>query len=286
MVNSEWLRAFVAFAERMNFTHAAEALHISQPALHVQIRKLSDSIGSPLYVRRGRVLSLTTEGRCLLAFGREQVERNEAFLADIRHGARSDVVTLTAGEGTFLYLLGDAVGSYQSKPGTKLRILARDREQALEALQLGEAHLAVTVMDEVPDAFVAKPVARVGSAVVLPKGHRLASRHTVSIHDLADEPVIVPAEGRPQRAALAKAWSDAGVLLKPAVEVNGWELMLHFARLGLGVAIVNDFCKEPPGTVMKPLRGLPRIHYQLLKLRGRVHSHAVTTLEKAILDHT
>jgi DNA-binding transcriptional LysR family regulator len=69
MINSEWVRAFVTFAETLNFTHAATRLHISQPALHVQIRKLGESLQTPLYVRHGRSLTLTDEGRKVLAFG-------------------------------------------------------------------------------------------------------------------------------------------------------------------------------------------------------------------------
>jgi DNA-binding transcriptional LysR family regulator len=67
-MNEEWLRSFVAFAERMSFTAAARALHISQPALHVQVRKLSESLGVVLYHREGRVLVLTSEGERVLAF--------------------------------------------------------------------------------------------------------------------------------------------------------------------------------------------------------------------------
>jgi len=53
-MNYEWIFAFVVFAEHLNFTRAAHQLHISQPALHVQIKKLSDAIGRPLYRRNGK----------------------------------------------------------------------------------------------------------------------------------------------------------------------------------------------------------------------------------------
>jgi DNA-binding transcriptional LysR family regulator len=181
-------------------------------------------------------------------------------------------------------MLGDAIRSFQRASRAKLRVLTRDRDRALDAVRLGEAHLAVTVLDEVPDEFIAKPVARVGSAVVLPKTHRLAEKRSVSIAELDGEPLIVPAEGRPQRAALAKAWADAGAAWQPAVEANGWELILHFARLGLGIAVVNDFCRAPSGMVMKPLRGLPTLQYQVLRRRGRVYSETAAALERTILE--
>ncbi|HET9933467.1 MAG TPA: LysR family transcriptional regulator, partial [Polyangiaceae bacterium] len=109
MINSDWLESFVSFAEDMNFTRAAERRHISQPALHVQIQKLSAQLGAPLYVRRGRVLELTAQGREVLAFGREQRARSAQLEAALRPGAREQTVTLAAGEGTFLHLLPPAL---------------------------------------------------------------------------------------------------------------------------------------------------------------------------------
>src|SRR5688500_7316736 len=140
MIHSEQLRAFLAFGEAQNFTRAAERLHISQPALHVQIKKLGESLGVPLYARRGRRLELTVAGNTLLAFAREQQERTATLIADLKLERREDVVVLAAGEGTFLYLLGDALKSFQRVGRAQLRVLTRDREAAVAAVQLGEAH--------------------------------------------------------------------------------------------------------------------------------------------------
>src|SRR5262245_25578489 len=85
----EWLEAFVAFAERMSFTHAARDLHISQPALHVQIARLADALGAPLYRRQGRALILTAEGRETLRFAREMRERAAELRDRVRTGASS-----------------------------------------------------------------------------------------------------------------------------------------------------------------------------------------------------
>ncbi|HET9933364.1 MAG TPA: LysR family transcriptional regulator substrate-binding protein, partial [Polyangiaceae bacterium] len=165
---------------------------------------------------------------------------------------------------------------------TRLRILTRDREQALSAVLLGEADLAVTVADEVPPAVLARPLLRVSASVVLPAAHPLARKRAVSLASLSGERLIVPPLGRPLRAALAHAFSEARVSFTPSIEVTGWELMLCFAELGLGVAIVNDFCKAPKGTVKRPLRGLPSVQYQLLRLRERRPTESARALEHAV----
>jgi len=286
MVNAEWVRAFVTFAETLNFTHAAARLHISQPALHVQIRKLGESLQAPLYVRHGRSLTLTAEGRKVLAFGREQEERTARLIDDVTGTPRDTGVVLAAGEGTFLHLLSGPLRAFQRGKGSKLRVLTRDREQALSAVQLGEAHLAVTVIDDIPPEVISRRVAKVGAAVVMPRNHPLARKRSIAIRDLRDEPLIAPPAGRPLRATLAQAWAAADQPLSPAVEANGWELMMRFAELGLGVAIVNDFCSPPRGTVRRPLSGLPSLQYQLLRLRAREQSAAALALEAAIIAST
>ena len=72
-----------------------------------------------------------------------------------------------------------------------------------------------------------------------------------------NEPLIAPPAGRPLSATLAHAWAAADQPWTPAVEASGWELMMRFAELGLGVAIVNDFCSPPRGTVRTAPIGPP-----------------------------
>lgn len=284
MIDSEWLRSFVVFGETLSFTHAARRLHISQPALHVQIRKLGESLATPLYGRRGRALELTVQGRKLLAYGREQQERENLLLDELKPGSSDGSVVLAAGEGTIMNLLSPALHAFQRSKAAKLRVLTRDRDQALAAVQLGEAHVAVTVLDDVPGNLVARRVARVGAVVVMPKAHRLTKKRSLSIRDLRDEPLIAPSPGRPLRESLARAWAEAELTWSPAVEANGWELMIRFVELGMGLAVVNDFCQAPRGTVRRRLSGLPFVHYQLVRLRDRKSTPAAALLERLIVD--
>jgi DNA-binding transcriptional LysR family regulator len=222
----------------------------------------------------------------VLAFGREQEERVAQLIDDVRGSPRETSVVLAAGEGTFLHLLSEPLRAFQRGKRGTLRILTCDREQALNAVQLGEAHLAVTVIDDVPPNVISRLVAKVGAAVVLPRNHPLARKRSIAIRDLRDEPLIAPPAGRPLRATLAQAWAAADQPWAPAVEATGWELMMRFAELGLGLAIVNDFCSPPRGTVRRPVSGLPAVQYQLLRLRNRQQSPAALALEAAILATT
>lgn len=283
MIKSDWLRSYIAFAEDLNFTRAAARLHISQPALHVQIAKLSEAVGATLYLRTGRALALTEQGRRVLAFARELEERTESFLAGMS-GQPRDTVVLAAGEGTLLYVLGPAVRRMSQRTEVKVRALTRDGAGTLAALAAGEAHLGVAALDAVPEHVTARLLRRVGMSLVMPRDHRLSRKRRVRLRDLHGERLIVPPAERPHRQQLARALAAQGVRWELAVEASGWELMLEYARLGVGLAVVNDICRTPRGTVMRPIPELSPVHYHVLHRSERKLSAAAEALRALIIE--
>lgn len=279
-MNYDWLFSFVVFSEHLNFTRAAEQLHITQPALHAQVRRLSEQLGLRLYRRRGRALELTEEGRRLAAFGRQTQAEGEALCGQLRGEEGRAPVTLAAGQGAFLYLLGPAIRRFRAE-GWPLRALPTPGPAAVEAVVEARADVAVAVLQGRPSALDRKPLCKVGQVVLLPKEHKLAGRRRLRPRDLEGEALIVAPEGRPHRAMIAQALS--GLRWSVAVEAMGWELMLHLARCGLGLAIVNDFCPPPPGMRALPLGGLPKVEYQLLTRPG-TQREAVQRLAELIAN--
>src|SRR5262245_28103155 len=129
MIQTDALAAFAVFADHLNFTHAAAALHISQPALHVKVNKLAAEVGRPLYERRGRTLTLTPEGEAVARFARDLDTRMSTFLTEVRGAAEARPLTLAAGEGAYLYLLGDVIRTFH-RP---LKLINRDSTRMLAA---------------------------------------------------------------------------------------------------------------------------------------------------------
>lgn len=269
IIDSDALAAFVVFAEHLNFTHAAAALGLSQPALHAKVRRLGESLGLELYSREGRTLALTDHGRALLRFGREADSRARDFLSE-RHGQgeRAPVV-LAAGQGSYLYLLGEAIQRYLRRARTSrrppLRLLTRNGEGTLEALRTGEASLGVAVLDAPPTDLEATSICEVPQVLAMPSRHPLARKRKLKLAHLADLPLIVAPAGRPHRETLARALRDAGVPWRVAVETHGWPAMIHFVRLGVGLAVVNGTVKLPRGCVARPIPALPSTRYWLLQ---------------------
>lgn len=260
--NLEWLRAFVAFAEHLNFTRAAEALHLSQPALHVQVKKLGEQLGVTLYERRGRALVLTDEGREVLAFGRELLARCERFGARLHRRPDDTPPHLAAGEGALLYLLPLHA---LVRGGARLRTTVLDGASTVRAVREGEADVGVAALARPPEGLESAPVAESESVLLVPAGHRLAARRRVRARDLDGERLVLPPRGRPQRDAIEHWLRGAQARVEVDVEARGWPLTLRFASLGLGLAIVNDFCPTPRRMRAIAVEGLPRQRYFALR---------------------
>lgn len=278
------LNAFIAFAELENFTKAARAVHLSQPALFAQIGKFEQELGVSLYERHGRNVTLTQAGKRTLAFAREMRDRIEAYQAEVRGEEVDAAVVLCAGRGSYLYLLGRAIRRFRRKDRWPLSTLVHGRDDTVKAVASGIAHVGVTAaLDDTPSHLQATTLCSVSAHVAVPADHSLASKAKVKLRDLAGVPLIAAPRHRGQRQRLEAAMSAAGGHCNVVIEADGWDLMLHFVQLGLGIAIVNEGCRPPRGVTLKRLSGLADIDYVMLTRKNQIHP-GVAQLVDAIVD--
>jgi DNA-binding transcriptional LysR family regulator len=284
-VSTDALASFAVFADHLNFTRAAGELHISQPALHVKVRKLAESLGRPLYRREGRRLVLTAEGESVARFARELDTRVAGFLAEVRGTAPVRPVVLAAGEGAYLYLLGDVVRDALAGPAPRLRLINGDHARALAAVRTGRADLGVAVLEVLPGDVATVSLARYPQLLVLPEDHPLTALPRLTLADLAGVRLVVPPPHRPLRIILERALRAADIAWTVAVEAEGWPLMLHFVALGVGLTVVNGCVRLPEGLVGREIADLPPVTYHALHLPGRESDPRVADLLTAIRAH-
>lgn len=273
------LETFRAFARNENFTRTAEDLHISQPAVFVKIQELSKLLGVVLYQREGRQLRLTAAGLELA----RQAEEIHGRLLELQATFRDDrptPVTLAAGQGAYRYLLANPLSRFmrETKNHLHLELLTADREQCFEYLSKGRAQLAVTNLPmPIEEGSASKAsnaamkielLSQVHSVVVFPNSHKFRGRKTLDLGDLAEECLILPPKGRPQRQQIEDAFGALGLYPKVRVETTGWDLMMKFTLLGLGLTIVNSLCELPKGLSSRVLEGLPDTRYCLMYRQG------------------
>jgi DNA-binding transcriptional LysR family regulator len=264
------LGAFVTFSEDLNFTHAAERLHISQPALHVKIQKLSKQLGVPLYAKHGRVLTLTQHGQELARFGRETQVQVSSFLQTLGLSGQTQKVVLAAGSGCYRYLLAGPLRTFQlqkSSHQSDLQLITSNSLRTQELIREGQAHFGVTVLESLPPDILTHRIHTADGVLVMKRCHPLARRKTLSVKDLAHQDLIVPALGQPLRNSIARLLEAYQVPWTPTVEAGTWELMIHFVEIGLGSAIINGCCHVPRDLVAIPIREFPKVQYYLLSKR-------------------
>src|SRR5262245_11552609 len=150
LLESDALRAFAVFAEHRNFTAAATALHISQPSLHVKIKKLAAALGVELYRREGRTLALTDAGTLLATFADDSRRRVGDLLVELRE--EQPAVRLAAGPGTLRWVISPALQAIR-RSGRTVHVITANRDAALSSLASGQADLAVTALDPPPPAL-------------------------------------------------------------------------------------------------------------------------------------
>lgn len=284
--NLDALQSFAVFADTLNFSESARLLHISQPALHAKVRKLSEQLDATLYVRVGSALQLTQAGEQVARHARELLTFNRRFVKGLAMGQDTPVVTLAAGEGAYLYLLGKALSQF-SGPGTSphLQLLTRNRDEAIQAVRAGQAQLGIAPLGTVPADLQARRLTSVGQVLVVPRTHALAARKSVRLRDLKGAHLIVPPAGRPHRELLGRLLQAESVPWQPSLEANGWELMLRFAQMGFGLTVVNACCRIPRELVGIPLQGYPPLEYHVFHAADRPPTAHEQRLKDALLSH-
>ena len=278
-LNYDELMAFGVFAEVMNFTYAAERLHLSQPALHSRVKRLTESVGEPLYVRQGRELALTRAGQELAAHAKQVASLTEDVLARIERGERAPV-TLTSGPGALIHLLKPALRLAQ-RSVYPLRLLPLRGPEALKAVREARADVAVGVFGD--EALGAELEAsfwrRVGQMLVVPQAHRWADRATLHAGELHGARLIVAPARMPHRVSTEAALRAHGARFEVAVEATGWELMVHLVTCGFGEAIVNDFLTLPEGVCAVKLEGFEALDYRVVRRRDVPYEGALWLYE-------
>jgi DNA-binding transcriptional LysR family regulator len=236
------LRYFLAVAEELHFGHAAQRLHMAQPPLSQQIRKLEEEIGYPLFLRSSRSVKLTPAGKVLVDRARRTLHKVDEDLEAVRSVARGEVGVLKVGfvGSAMLTSLPAILGKYRRLYSrVQLHLNEFHTSQLIDSLRDGSADVALardagTAEDlHVEHAFVEPFVA------VVPGRHPLARLRTIPIARLRDEPfVFFP------RTAGSYAWENAIKLFeqhgfRPNVvqEAPRWLTVVRLVGAGLGVTI-------------------------------------------------
>lgn len=234
-------KIFYHAAKHLNFTEAARELFITQSAVSQAIKNLEKQLGNPLFYRQGRNMNLTWEGRLLY----EHVEKayhiiksaeakfkeiNNLELGEIRIGA-SDTICK--------YFLMSFLEKFNERhPGVKIRVTNRTSPQLVELLKSGALDLAVITLPVSDPDIQVEPFMEVKDIFVASAKFASLKNKAISIGSLTQYPILLLEGKSASRRNLDRYLEQYGVSIVPEIELESNDLLVDFARIGLGIACV------------------------------------------------
>lgn len=245
MFDLSQLRCFVAVAEELHFSRAAERLHMTQPPLSRQVQLLEHAIGTALFTRSNRMVRLTPAGRSLLPEARTILRLSEhAGLTARRVGlgeAGAISVGFTAAAG--YRFLPDAVARWRDAfPDIGLQLREMVSGEQLEALDAGRLDLGLLRPPITRDGLRSRCIVREPLVAALHVSHPLAASDALRLRDFDHLPLVMysPDEARYFYDLVARIFSRHGVSPRYAQHVSQIHSVLALVRAGLGVALVPE----------------------------------------------
>ena len=234
------LRAFHYVATCGGFSRAAEELHLTQPALSDQVRKLEEEYDVLLFNRVRKQVTLTPQGERLLAITRRFFDNEREafeFLAE-RRALRSGTLRIIADAASHLT---HVLPRFRQKyPAVTLSVLAGNTETVVQALQRYDADIGVLGTVPEGDRFEMVPLGHSPIIAFVARSHPLADKSTLSLPDLAVLPLVLRESGSRTRTRLEEAAHDAGVTLSPAIVAEGREAVREIVAAGAGIGFVSQ----------------------------------------------
>ena len=235
------LQVFDAVARLLGYTRAAEEMHLSQPTVSMQIKKLESDIGLPLTEQIGKKISLTEAGDALYQASRDILDtlgRFEMQIDDqkgLRTGHLHIAVVTTAN-----YFAPRLLGKFcQAYPGIKVSLEVTNREHILDRMLHNIDDLYLIGRPPESSELEFQPYLSNPMVVVAPASHKLARKKSIPLSAIADEHFIMREQGSGTRIAVEQKFADAGLSLKVRMELGSNESIKQGITGGLGIAVLS-----------------------------------------------
>jgi LysR family transcriptional regulator, low CO2-responsive transcriptional regulator len=285
------LKVFEAVARHLSFSRAAEELHLTQPAVSAQVRKLEDHAGVPLFEQLGKKVYLTAAGQHLLDSVREilaRVREAEDALDGFKgvEGGRLNVAVISAGDYFFPSLLVEFARRHS---GISLNFGVYNREELLQELAHNATDLAIMVRPPNDAEMVAEPFAPHPYVVVARPDHPLASERNIPLSRVLHEPFVVRERGSDTWNSMEDAFGDRLGEMNILMQIKSTETIKQavMAGMGLGFLSAHTLSRELHAGALTILdvRGLPlMLNWYVVHRRGKQLPAVARAFRQFLLD--
>lgn len=235
------LEVFEAIARLGNFTRAAEELHLTQPTISMQIKKLTGAVGLPLFEQLGKRIYLTEAGREVYQYSRAisvQLEEMTSVLSNLK-GLTGGKLRISVASTANYFVPNLLATFYRRHSDVTVSLDVTNREALLR--QLNENSVDLVIMGQPPadtdleaGAFMENPL-----VVVAPPEHPLAKARHIPLVRLQDEVFLVREPGSGTRSAMERFFSERGIHLTTGMEVGSNEAIKQSVQAGLGLGLLS-----------------------------------------------
>ncbi|MFI7344272.1 LysR family transcriptional regulator [Streptomyces sp. NPDC050085] len=240
------LRHFQVVARFEHISRAAEELRIAQPSLSRTIARLEAELGSPLFERRGRGIRLNEHGELFL----RHVDRTLSGLDDatraVREAGQLGLGRVSLACETLLTVTTVLAGFRADHPRADVRLYQSTAQEMQRQLRVGEVDFCVASQPLTGPDLETVELNREEVLLAVPRGHRLDGRESVTIPEIADEPIVTTRKGHWQRALLDRLFAAEG--LTPTLSCEGDEPSVSQVLIsaGLGIGLIPSTARQSP----------------------------------------
>lgn len=234
------LRIFDAVARHLSYSRAAEALHLTQPAVSMQIKQLEDNVGLALFEQLGKKIYLTEPGRefqrhCQTIL--QQLQEAETMFADFK-GMSGKLTICVASTASYFtpHLLAEFCKHH---PKAQVSLKVTNREMLLQHLAANDMDMAI--MGRPPEGLEldATPFMENRLVIIAPPDHSLAGAHNIPLSRLAEETFLVREQGSGTRIAMERFFAEKGIHLTIGTEMSTNEAIKQAVQAGMGLGILS-----------------------------------------------
>jgi DNA-binding transcriptional LysR family regulator len=293
-VDSRQLEYFVAVAEELSFTRAAQRLFTVQSTVSAAVRALEADLKTTLFDRSTRRVVLSTAGQALLPEAKaalEALDRARAAVEEASTGLRGNIRIGTLARLRMVNL-ADLLGAFHHKyPMVEVQVATSPTGSTGLADDVRHGRLDVALLSLPAPEFnglEVREIATVPFVALLPSGHRLARQSAVRLEELAGERFVDMPAGFGNRKMVDRAFDTIGMPRRIHIEVPELTTIPDYVRVGLGVAVVPDLeLTEEPDVAKVSIKGSELTWtLSVVTAAGRRPSRAVTALLDLIGEST
>ena len=289
-LNLRQLQALVSIARLGSFTKAAELLHVSQPALTVQIHHLEQALGVRLLDRNTRSVKLTSAGREVVPVLEGVLRSIDGLIAGTRDAASMprgvvDIAALPSVCSTFLPpVIAKFRGQY---PGISVTLRDATAQRVVAHVKAEEVDFGIASVAGPEPGVQLSPLIMDRLRVAFPRGHPLGQLRAPGLRDLRDYPMIAMSPESSVRFLVDHCFNSIGHLPAPAYEVTHTGTAVAMVKAGLGIAIVSSTALKVnacAGLRSRPIRhpGFVR-EISVIRKSGRVLSQGAENFLKSMV---